>query len=207
VNSTAQAQDPQRHICKDNHSEEYFSFIPPQGWTAINYDDYSVMTRNRVYRHIEDFGKPNSGPLEAVCYQTGKGYADHPLIFIFRAYNMNGTGSELEAEWLSEKYQKRKNKQLALTDQQKILPGRQMQVFHSKYEYRQDIHTAFETIKGLVDGIKFVRITATILGGLNHAMVFCHLTSEDSEKAAGLIDQIVNTFQFESDNVFAGPLE
>ncbi|MHC5141622.1 MAG: hypothetical protein ACYSOD_06375 [Planctomycetota bacterium] len=212
-------QEPQRHICKDSHAENYFSFIPPEGWSAINLDKLSGRNKNKLY-HLSEWlnGLPQGGNTVSVCYQTGKSYIQQPLIFIYRAYNMDGTGSELETKWLSEKYQKQKRKDLydreALVTDNAYVKDRfptvdvdDIQIFNAHYDYRQDIHTAFEKVEGTLHGKEFVRITATILGGLNHAAVFCHYEGPNRQKAAGLIDQIVNSFEFEADNVFGRPLE
>ncbi|MHC4385975.1 MAG: hypothetical protein ACYSUG_03185, partial [Planctomycetota bacterium] len=201
------AEEPKRHICKDSHTENYFSFISPEGWDVINADKYSGKSKNKVYRlrqqlHID----PLSSSLVAVCYQAGQSRIQQPLVFVYKTYVV-GTGSELEEKWLSEKYQKRRKKELAAADKQPFLEGRQVRMYQSQYEYRQDIHTAFETIQGMIDDVPFTRVVATILGGVQHATVACHFEGDDSYNAAAAVEQIINTFEFEAENVFGGPLE
>ncbi len=203
---SVQAEESDRHVCKDRQ-REFFSFIPPDGWSAMNRDDYSYKAGKRVDRHIKSFGSPNSGPLEAVCYENGQRPVEHPLIFVFRAYNLNGTGNELETKWMSERYQKRKSKQLVSLKDLSIPHNDRLEIFRSNYNYRQDVHAAYEKIEGIIDGDKFVRIKVTMLGAVNHATIFCQFEGIHADKAVGLVDQIINTFQFPPDNVFAGPLE
>lgn len=205
--ASVDVQDSGRHICRDDRSEEYFSFILPQGWVVTDSRDHSGKNKNRIYRHVQDLGIcPASGATVAVCHQAGKSYAQAPLVFIFKTY-ISGTGSELEAQWGSGKYQKRKNKQLASVESLNFPRGGNMRITRSDYTYHEDIHTAYETVEGTDHGIRFVRISATILGGLNHATVACHFEGEDCHIVAALIDRIVKTFEHESDNVFGGPLE
>ncbi len=215
---SAWTQGPERYLCKDSHAE-YFSFVPPDGWQAANVDTLSRRSRDIVYYFSEvQNGLPQGGTVRTVCEKVDKSSVQPPLIFIYSAYNMNGTGSELESKWLTEKYQKQKLKELfdrqalvtdsAYAKERFTIPDvDDIQIFNAHYDYRQDIHTAFESIEGSIKGKEFVRIRATILGGLQHAAVFCHFEDKDRQHAAGLVDRIVNTFQFESDNAFGGPLE
>ncbi|MHC5199349.1 MAG: hypothetical protein ACYSO1_04450, partial [Planctomycetota bacterium] len=55
---------------------------------------------------------PQGGVVTTVCHQHNKSNIQQPLIFVCRAYNLNGTGTELEEKWLTERYQKKKQREI-----------------------------------------------------------------------------------------------
>lgn len=204
---SVQAQDPPRHICKDGNVENYFSFVPPDGWEALNIEDYSAPSKTKAYRLKDQLLiNPQSSTLVTVCYQKGGNELQQPLIFIFRTYPPE-TGTELEKSWSSQKYQKRRNKQLADPQEQPFLQGRNVAMYRPQFEYRQNIHAAIETYEGMIDDVPFIRIKAAILGGVQHATIVCYFEGDASYDAPAWIEQIVNSFEFEPENMFAGPLE
>ena len=213
------AEEPKRHICKDYNSENEFSFVPPKGWRAVNVDDIPGKGGNKISRLLSWLdASPQKGPATAVCHQVKKSNYKQPLIFISRVYNLNGTGTELEEKWLTEKYYKKKQGEIyskdALFSSNSYITNKfpsirldDIEIADAHYYYRQDAHTAVEYIEGTIKGKQFIRIRAIILGGLRHAGVFCHFEEPHHPKAEDVVDQIINTFEFDSENVFGGPLD
>ena len=106
------AQETQRYICKDNHTENFFSFIPPEGWHAVNVDDIRGNGGNKIFRLSSWLNAtPQGGTVTTVCHQVDNSNTQQPLIFICRAYNLDGTGTELEGKWLTERHQKKRQKE------------------------------------------------------------------------------------------------
>ena len=184
----------ERHYCEDGN----FSFAGPDGWVVLNTDDMSGRNKNKLYRIRKHLSCPGNGWVTTICRPSTGGFPLYKLIFILRSGLGEKSDFEIEADWLLEKYQKRRTKKLYSTDQFVADIGTDIIIEEAGYSYQGDRHTAFETVKGKIDGSDFVRVTATILGSRNKTIIFCHLQDIEDVDAEELVGQIADSFEYDS---------
>ncbi len=200
--SVCLAQSPDRHYCEDG----YFSFIPPDGWQVSHTSNMSWKTQNKLSRIEKGLhSRPVNGWLAEICKPATSKISRHKLILIYRTHLGGKPDIEIENDWLTEKYQRKRNKQLYSKDYFGPDNTANIKIDDAKYFYQQDLHTAFEEVKGKINDVDFVRITATILGSRTKTTLFCHFQDSEGINACGLIREIAESFEYDAGYEFGNP--